>query len=69
MDIELIRLAARQFLGMHDFRNFCKKDNSAGQLEDDDEQNFLRRIYQFDIIQVDQDCFMALIKGSAFLWH
>lgn len=49
LDIEKMQQAARLFLGMHDFRNFCKKDNSApgASLDDDEEQNFLRRIYQF----------------------
>ena len=66
---------------MHDFRNFCKKDESAkfgfeAEEGEDATQNYMRRIYSFRIVEVsqnkfnrEQDVCMAVIKGSAFLWH
>ena len=54
MNIENIAKAARKYLGIHDFRNFCKKDESVKfSGEDDengDEQNYMRRIYRFEIL-------------------
>ncbi|KAF9893146.1 hypothetical protein FE257_012557 [Aspergillus nanangensis] len=47
LDIEAMREAARQFVGVHDFRNFCKLDTSK-QIE-----NFERIIYHSDIELVD----------------
>ena len=69
LEIALVKKCARDFLGLHDFRNFCKKDPGMGFNDDDDEQNFLRRIYQFEILDVGDSVHMAVIKGSAFLWH
>ena len=81
MDVDLIRQSCKQYIGLHDFRNFCKKDESAKfglQAEDpeDAEQNFMRRIYGFRIVNMsenkynpEQNVCMAIIKGSAFLWH
>jgi len=34
MNIPVLAKAALKFLGMHDFRNFCKKDESFGKFED-----------------------------------
>ena len=36
MSIELIASSAKKFVGLHDFRNFCKKDDSAIKLDDDE---------------------------------
>lgn len=81
LDLNLVREAATKLVGMHDFRNFCKKDESAKfgfEAEDGEDatQNYMRRIYSFRIVEVsqnkfsrDQDVCMAVIKGSAFLWH
>ena len=47
LDIEAMRQAAHKFVGLHDFRNFCKVDDSK-QLE-----NFNRRIFHADIEELD----------------
>lgn len=47
LDIEAMRRAAKMFEGLHDFRNFCKVDPSK-QIT-----NFMRRIYEADIVEVD----------------
>ena len=60
MDIDRIKSACRKLIGLHDFRNFCKRDesmtqksvlNELQQLDDDDEgqQNFMRRIFNFSV--------------------
>ncbi|KAG6155455.1 hypothetical protein E4U37_001179 [Claviceps purpurea] len=46
LDIEAMRNAAKRFEGEHDFRNFCKVD-PAKQIS-----NFRRRIFESDIVQV-----------------
>jgi len=43
LDIDAMRVAAHKFVGLHDFRNFCKIDASK-QIE-----NFERRIFHVDI--------------------
>lgn len=79
LDLDAMRNAARSFIGLHDFRNFCKVDPSK-QIT-----NFERRIYHADIIELDSDrtedglpirsvsnppriC-AFVVHGSAFLWH
>ena len=47
LDIEAMRDAAHEFVGLHDFRNFCKIDDSK-QME-----NFYRRIFHADIEELD----------------
>jgi len=47
LDIKAMRVAAHKFVGLHDFRNFCKIDASK-QIE-----NFERRIFHADIQRVD----------------
>ena len=82
MDIDLIKTACKKYIGLHDFRNFCKKDESAkfgleAALDDQEaQQNFMRRMYSFQIVEVSENKYnkefnvcMAIIKGSAFLWH
>lgn len=49
LDIPAMREAARRFIGLHDFRNFCKVDPTK-QLT-----NFERRIFHADIIQLDRN--------------
>ena len=40
MNVDLIKQAVRQFVGLHDFRNFCKKDKKdKNQIVFDDEQD------------------------------
>lgn len=47
LDIDAMRKAAKMFEGVHDFRNFCKVDPSK-QIT-----NFVRRIFESDIVEVD----------------
>ena len=47
LDIEAMREAAHKFVGLHDFRNFCKVDDSK-QIE-----NFNRRMFHADIEEFD----------------
>ncbi|KAI0809529.1 pseudouridine synthase [Xylaria sp. FL0064] len=46
LDLEAMRTAAKKFEGLHDFRNFCKIDGSK------QNQNFMRRIFESDIVEV-----------------
>ena len=48
MDVRKIAEAAKKFIGLHDFRNFAKKDESVFR-PDDEDQNCMRRIYVFRI--------------------
>lgn len=70
LDVELMRSASQNFVGVHDFRNFCKMDINHGVL------NHIRRIHQVEINLVQKndddeafDMFCIDINGSAFLWH
>ena len=47
LDIDAMREAAHKFIGIHDFRNFCKVDPSK-QID-----NFERRIFHADIEKID----------------
>ncbi|OII75275.1 Deg1p-like type II pseudouridylate synthase [Cryptosporidium ubiquitum] len=64
--VPLMDKAAKQFLGTHDYRRFCKMD-----LKNRKNQTYIRTIYEFDISLVDDNKTFAVatIKGSAFLWH
>ncbi|CAK7223827.1 pseudouridine synthase deg1 [Sporothrix curviconia] len=82
LDIDAMRTAAKHFVGLHDFRNFCKIDPNK-QIT-----NYDRRIFGADIVEVpglhsSLDYFGAdgtnrtggpkvysfNVRGSAFLWH
>ena len=47
LDIDAMREASHKFIGLHDFRNFCKIDSSK-QID-----NFERRIFHADIEEID----------------
>lgn len=47
LDIEAMREASHKFVGLHDFRNFCKLDASK------QTDNFERRIFHADIEEID----------------
>ncbi|KAH8819994.1 pseudouridine synthase [Xylogone sp. PMI_703] len=47
LDIKAMREAAKQYIGVHDFRNFCKVDPSKQNF------NYERRIFHADIEEVD----------------
>ncbi len=75
MDVAKIASAAKKLLGLHDFRNFAKKDENLFR-PDDEEQNFMRRIYIFRTLLVTKNktnpglnVYKCVIRGSAFLWH
>jgi tRNA pseudouridine38/39 synthase len=60
LDIEAMRSAARLFVGVHDFRNFCKVD-AAKQIT-----NFEREIFDADVIEVpDARGNLPFLAGSA----
>ncbi|KAI9810805.1 MAG: hypothetical protein M1832_001107 [Thelocarpon impressellum] len=72
LDIDAMREAARHFVGVHDFRNFCKVDASK-QIT-----NFQRRIFHADIEEMhghvaasasSPKLYAFSVHGSAFLWH
>jgi len=72
MDIELMKEAAQSLVGLHDFRNFCKKaeQNVFG--------SFLREIYSFKLEELHQttnsgrydECnvYVATIHASGFIY-
>jgi tRNA U38,U39,U40 pseudouridine synthase TruA len=75
MDVKKISESALKLLGLHDFRNFCKKDENAFRPEEED-QNFMRRMYTFRTQLVSKNqmnpalsVYKCVIRGSAFLWH
>ena len=51
MCIERIKAACQKLVGLHDFRNFCKKDESLRGEDDEaeEQQNFMRRIFNFSV--------------------
>ena len=64
IDVEKVRKAAKRYVGLHDFRNFCKRDEPNDKADnflrdeiacrdvEDEAQNYKRRIYQYRIVQV-----------------
>ncbi|XP_060530616.1 tRNA pseudouridine(38/39) synthase [Cylas formicarius] len=70
LDIEKMRIACKDFVGTHDFRNFCKMDVGNGVIK------FVRNVLDFRIepfINTDSEdeysLYVAIISGNAFLWH
>ncbi|CAK7262551.1 pseudouridine synthase deg1 [Sporothrix epigloea] len=77
LDIHAMSVAAKQFVGLHDFRNFCKIDANK-QIT-----NYERRIFDASIVEVPGLCssldyfgvdggpkvYSFDVRGSAFLWH
>lgn len=61
LDIAAMREAAKKFVGMHDFRNFCKVDASK-QIS-----NFERRIFYADIVEEDTTTTLGFVNGTSFL--
>lgn len=71
-DVEAMNAAATCFIGEHDFRNFCKRDENA--------QTYFRRIdacyiegvsgtSEVDDSESDKKMYALNVIGSAFLWH
>lgn len=64
LDIDGMQQAARLLVGVHDFRNFCKRDPSKPN------QSHVREIYESRIEAVRGGEFYRFVcKGSAFLYH
>lgn len=63
LDLDLMREAAKLYLGEHDYRNFCKVDGSK-QLA-----HHNRVMLEADIEQLSDDIYYFNLKGRAFLWH
>jgi len=61
LDIAAMQEAAKNFIGLHDFRNFCKVDASK-QIA-----NFERRIFHADIVEEDTTTTLGFVNGSSFL--
>eukprot|EP01028_Stygiella_incarcerata_P008501 TRINITY_DN370_c0_g1_i1.p1 TRINITY_DN370_c0_g1~~TRINITY_DN370_c0_g1_i1.p1 ORF type:complete len:381 (-),score=98.77 TRINITY_DN370_c0_g1_i1:1024-2166(-) len=75
LDVDKMQSAAQQFVGEHDFRNFCRMDVPAV-------TDFQRTIYSFDVVPFacltlldesiegeKKDLCYFQIRGSAFLYH
>ena len=62
-DIGRMNLAAANFVGEHDYRNFCKMDDSV--------KTFCRTVKSCEIEPAggDDGAFVLNVMGSAFLWH
>jgi tRNA pseudouridine38/39 synthase len=60
LDIEAMREAAKNYIGLHDFRNFCKVDASKQIL------NFERRIFHADIVEEDMTGTLGFVNGTGF---
>lgn len=61
LDIEAMRDGAKRFIGLHDFRNFCKVDGSK-QLE-----NFERTIFHAAIEEADEGA--SYVSSDDFKYH
>lgn len=61
LDIAAMREAAKNFTGLHDFRNFCKVDASK-QIS-----NFERRIFHADIVEEDTTTTLGFVNSTSFL--
>lgn len=69
LDIDLMKTAAKQFCGLHDFRNFSKLNVSSC-------KTYVRRIDTFEIFPCNSGdtsqpyhLFYAKITGSGFVYH
>ncbi len=60
LDIELIRLAAKNFVGTHDFRAFCSGC--------DEKKSTTRTIFKFDV-EINGESVKMLVKGDGFLYN
>lgn len=47
LNIPLMARASQKFIGQHDFRNFCKKDESMIVYDDNEDPHYIRRIFFF----------------------
>jgi tRNA pseudouridine38/39 synthase len=61
LDIQAMRDAASRYVGVHDFRNYCKIDASK-QIT-----NFMRRIYYADIVEEDAVSTLGYVNQPEFV--
>ena len=65
--VERMKYTCANFVGQHDFRNFCKSSDSV--------ESYVRTIHECYIEEMDEetrsqrDVFAFNVIGSAFLWH
>lgn len=60
LNIELLRQAARNFVGTHDFRAFCSGC--------DEKKSTIRTIFKFDV-EINGESVKMLVKGDGFLYN
>jgi tRNA pseudouridine38/39 synthase len=60
-DLALMQSSAQRFIGLHDFRNFCKLDVVST-------TNFKRRVISIDM-EAQGGVLETTIRGMSFLWH
>lgn len=63
LDLDMMQKAAHRLVGIHDFRNFCRKDPSRNIT------NYVREIFRAEIIKHQHGFYCFIIHGSAFLYH
>lgn len=59
LDFALIKLASKQFLGKHNFQNFTSKE--------EDENGFIREIFDITIEEVNKDKILIHFYGNGFM--
>lgn len=78
LDVEKMILAGQQYVGEHDFRNFCKLDadkvrhfryESCNSSCDGVHLSFRRKILWVKFRRVDPTTWEVEIAGLSFLWH
>jgi len=61
MHLDKMQEAANKFVGLHDFRNFCKVDP-------ENNKSFERRVLSCEV-RLEEGMGVVVIKGLSFLWH
>lgn len=61
MDLDKMQEACNKFIGIHDFRNFCKEDHEK-------KRSMQRRILSC-LVKRNGEIGEMCIKGYSFLWH
>ena len=58
-DVNKFKEALKLFVGKHDFKDFTSKE--------EDEDNFIREIYNIDVLEEDDNRISVTIKGNGFM--
>lgn len=61
LDIKLMDRTAKRFIGTHDFKSFCSVDTKT--------EDTVRTIYNFDVVQKNENSVIMLVKGNGFLYN